>query len=112
MDSPRPPAYSVRRSKENAAMDETRITAALPNLDVQLIHREEPGAEVIAIQLRATPNFEALRGPLGPMMPMAALWLAPMQAPLRMWSGLVQQAWAPWLAAMGVVPRIAKIRQD
>lgn len=87
-------------------MDETRITAALPNLDVQLIHREEPGAEVIAIQLRATPNFEALRGQLGPMMPMAALWLAPMQAPMQFWTTMVQQAWAPWLAAIGAAPRI------
>lgn len=85
-------------------MDETRITAALPNLDVQLIHREEPGAEIVAIQLRATPNFDALRGQLGPMMPMAALWLAPMQA----WTAMVQQAWAPWLAAMGAAPRIGR----
>ncbi|NYZ17604.1 hypothetical protein HL658_34100 [Azospirillum sp. RWY-5-1] len=85
-------------------MDETRITAALPNLDVQFIHRDEPGAEIVAIQLRATPNFEALRGQFAPMMPMAALWLAPMQA----WTSMVQQAWAPWLAAMGAAPRIGR----
>lgn len=81
-------------------MDETRIIAALPNLDIQLLHRDEPGAEVIAIQLRAFPSFESVGGSLGPMLPMAALWLAPMQ----LWGAMIQQAWAPWLAAMGVAP--------
>ncbi len=86
-------------------MDETRMTVALPNLDIQIIHRDSPeeNAEIIAVQFRATPSFDAIRGMMGPALltaanpmaanPMVALWLAPLQV----WSGLVRQAWAPWL---------------
>ncbi|WP_448204827.1 hypothetical protein [Azospirillum sp. sgz302134] len=86
-------------------MEETKLTAALPNLDIQILHREDPerGAEVIALQITATPSFDALRGMLNPMLlnpmlgqsmnPFAAVWAAPMQA----WAGMVRQAWAPWL---------------
>lgn len=102
--------------------DETILTAHLPNLEIQIRHREagEDGAEVIAIQLRATPSFDAVAGMLAPAMmnpvllagpafaprtgqgganPMASaagmteLWMAPM----RLWSEMVLQAWAPWL---------------
>lgn len=102
--------------------DETILTAHLPNLEIQIRHREagEDGAEVIAIQLRATPSFDAVAGMLAPAMmnplllagpafgartgqgggnPMASatgladLWLAPM----RLWGEMVRQAWAPWL---------------
>ncbi|MGA1857710.1 hypothetical protein VH569_17110 [Azospirillum sp. 11R-A] len=100
--------------------DETILTAHLPNLEIQIRHREagEDGAEVIAIQLRATPSFDAVAGMLAPAMmnplllagpafgartgqgganPMgsaaADLWMAPM----RLWGEMVRQAWAPWL---------------
>lgn len=92
-------------------MEETKLTAALPNLDIQVLHRDDPerGAETIAIQITATPSFDALRGMMGPALlasanpmlnpafasanPMLALWAAPM----RMWTDAVRQAWAPWL---------------
>lgn len=95
-------------------MEETKLTAALPNLDIQILHREdaERGTEVVALQITATPSFDAVRGLFGPALmnpmllnpafnpalnPMAALWAGPMQA----WTGMVQQmvrqAWAPWL---------------
>lgn len=105
--------------------DETTLTAHLPNLEIQIRHREagDDGAEVIAIQFRATPSFDAvakllapslmtpllLAGPLGgkpaadPMAAaagMAELWMAPM----RLWGEMVRQAWAPWLQ-MGFGPR-------
>lgn len=94
-------------------MEETKVTAALPNLEIQIVHREDPadGTEIVAVQLKATPSFEALRGMMAPALMSAAmpgltpgaglagLWLAPMQASLQMWSGLVRQAWAPWLNA-------------
>ncbi|WP_042445746.1 hypothetical protein [Azospirillum sp. B510] len=101
--------------------DETTLTAHLPNLEIQIRHREagEDGAEVIAIQLRATPSFGAVANLLAPTLmnplllagpgfaglgkpnanPMASatglveMWMAPM----RLWGELVQQAWAPWL---------------
>lgn len=84
---------------ETKAMDETTLTAALPNLDVQIVHRALPeeNAEVISITLKATPGFDAAVGMLAPSLPLLALWAAPMQA----WTGMVQRAWAPWLNAMG-----------
>jgi len=99
-------------------MDETKLTAALPNLDVQIVHREYPDerAEVISITFKATPDFESVARSFAPLLgngmlanpmfanPMLALWAAPVQA----WTSMVQQAWAPWLSAMGAVPRIEK----
>ena len=103
--------------------DETTLTAHLPNLEIQIRHREagEDGAEVIAIQFRATPSFDAVAGLLAPALmnplllagptggkpganpsganPMASaagmaeMWMAPM----RLWGEMVRQAWAPWL---------------
>lgn len=103
--------------------DETTLTAHLPNLEIQIRHREagDDGAEVIAIQFRATPSFDAvaklvapsfmnpllLAGPTGgkpvgnpfganPIASaagMAELWMAPM----RLWGEMVRQAWAPWI---------------
>ncbi|OYD85125.1 hypothetical protein [Azospirillum brasilense] len=96
-------------------MEETKLTAALPNLDIQILHRDDPerGAETIAVQITATPSFDALRGMMGPALlasanpllnpafananPMLAPWLAPWAAPMRMWSDAMRQAWAPWL---------------
>lgn len=99
-------------------MEETKLTAALPNLDIQILHREDPerGAEVIALQITATPSFDAVRGLFGPALmnpmlmnpvlnpaanpmtghPMMAFWTAPMQ----MWAGMMRQAWAPWLGLL------------
>ncbi|MBY6263183.1 hypothetical protein EI613_14855 [Azospirillum sp. 412522] len=102
--------------------DETILTAHLPNLEIQIRHREagEEGAEVIAIQFRATPSFDAVAGLLAPALmnplllagpgfgavggqrgtnPMASaagmaeMWMAPM----RLWGEMVRQAWAPWI---------------
>ncbi len=85
-------------------MEETRMTAALPNLDVEIVHRDLPeeGAEMISISLKATPGFAAVADGFGPLLPGMALWLGPMQA----WASLAQRAWAPWLSVMGAVPRI------
>src|SRR5690606_32411681 len=46
-----------RRSR--AVMDETRATAQLPSLDVEILHRRLPEeqAEQLAISLKATPSF-------------------------------------------------------
>ena len=91
-------------------MDETKLTAALPNLDIVVLHREdrERGAETITISVTATPSFEAVRAAIGPSLPLAALWMAPMQASFLAWSGLVRRAWAPWLP---VLPAPAQPRE-
>lgn len=85
-------------------MEETKLTAALPNLDVQIVHRALPeqNAEAISITFTATPDFETAAKMLAPNLPLLGMWMAPMQA----WTSLVQQAWAPWLNAMGTGARL------
>jgi hypothetical protein len=42
-------------------MDETRATANLPNLDIEIVHRRAPdgGSEQVSVTLRAVPGFES-----------------------------------------------------
>lgn len=56
-------------------MDETKLTAALPNLDVQILHRALPdqSGEAISITLTATPSFDAAAAALLP--PLATTFL-------------------------------------
>jgi hypothetical protein len=70
-------------------LDETRATAHLPNLAIEIRHRRLPeeGAELLAISLKATPDFEQALGLLDPARLMA-LWLG-----LNPWL-----AFNPWLA--------------
>lgn len=85
-------------------MDETRINAQLPQLDVEIVRRDYPDdrAEVMTIKMTATPSFKAVGGMMtqGVAGPMTGLW----SAPLLLWAGMVQAAWAPMLGAM--MPRI------
>ncbi|WP_448189954.1 hypothetical protein [Azospirillum sp. sgz301742] len=85
-------------------MEETKLTAALPNLDVQIVHRAYPdeNAEAISITFKATPDFETVGKMLAPNLPLLVLWAAPMQA----WGAMMQQAWAPWLNAAGVSAKL------
>lgn len=63
-------------------IDETKVTAKLPNLDVEMTRRELPeeNAETITLRLRATPSFEAFAGALlqpnhSAFAPFIAAWL-------------------------------------
>ena len=49
-------------------MTETRAVAALPNLKIEVLHREAPeeGAEYLSITLRATPDLPTAAGLLDP----------------------------------------------
>jgi hypothetical protein len=68
--------------------DETRATARLPSLDVEIVHRRPPegGEEQISIILRAVPSFEAFGRFLEA------------SNPLMFWSRVMQMTWAPWLS--------------
>lgn len=85
-------------------MDETKLTARLPAMDVEIVHQQQPDrqAEVVTIRITATPSFHAmadwLRGP--GMMTLPALWSAPM----AFWLGLAQAGCQPWLGALA--PRL------
>ncbi|WER50566.1 hypothetical protein CupriaWKF_34210 [Cupriavidus sp. WKF15] len=78
------------------AMPETRITAQLPIIDIELMHREltEQNAELITAQIRATPSFEAMERWL-----VQSAAFAPGQPfALQLWTDILCRAWLPWLA--------------
>jgi hypothetical protein len=66
----------------------TRATARLPGLDIEIIHRRSPAAEVeqISINLQTVPSFEAF----GRFLETAN--------PFVLWAQVVQLAWLPWLS--------------
>ncbi|HUB97887.1 MAG TPA: hypothetical protein VL993_18325 [Stellaceae bacterium] len=70
-------------------LDETRATAHLPGVDVEIVHRraEDASAEMITISLRAAPSFEAFGRYLEAANPLIA------------WARFMELAWQPWLGA-------------
>lgn len=78
-------------------MDETRATARLPHLDVEIVHRRLPegDAEQLAISLRASPSFDAFARHLEAQ---AGLWPWLALNPWLGWQQMWQAAWQPWLA--------------
>ncbi len=77
-------------------LDETRITARLPRLDIEIVHGRSPGgeSEYLSVRLQAVPSFEAFGR------------YAEAANPFLFWMRLAQTAWAPWLgAASSGLPR-------
>jgi hypothetical protein len=74
------------QSNDNHA---TRATARLPGLEIEIVHRRSPSADVEAfsINLQAVPSFEAFGRFLETTNPFA------------FWAQAVQLAWLPWLGA-------------
>jgi hypothetical protein len=79
-------------------MDETRAVAHLPNLDIEILHRQLPDehAEQLLISLRGQPSFEAFGRWLDAARP-ASAWLA--LNPFFAWQRTVLALWTPWLEA-------------
>ncbi|MBP0633222.1 hypothetical protein [Cupriavidus sp. AcVe19-1a] len=77
-------------------MPETRITAHLPTIDIELMHRELPeqNAELITVQIRATPSFEAMERWLA----QSATFALGQPFALQLWTDMLRGAWVPWLA--------------
>ena len=87
-------------------MDETRAVAHLPNLDIEILHRQLPDerAEQLLISLRARPSFDALaRWFEGSGAASAWLVLNPFVA----WQQAALALWLPWLTASRTLPRAA-----
>lgn len=89
-------------------MTETRLTAALPHLDVEILRREQadPPEQELIIRLRAAPTFRAaaehLAGRLaGDVLPAAPFLLA---SPMSWWAEMWRAAWQPWLALVPALP--------
>ena len=78
-------------------MKETKYTARLPTLDVEITKRTAPeeGLETISIHLKASPSFDAVGRWLAEpgLMPLAFLGASP----LALWAEIVRAAWLPWL---------------
>lgn len=74
-------------------MDETKATARLPGLDIELKRRvdAQEGAEYVSVTLRATPSLDAFAGALQPMALPLALW--------QSWFAMAQAFWQPFLPA-------------
>ena len=70
--------------------DETRVSADLPNLGIDVRHRRawNGNAEQIQVTLTAPPSFEAV----GRMLEAGN--------PMLLWLRMVEAAWAPWMAML------------
>ncbi len=86
-------------------MDETRLTATLPNLDVDIVSRrpEGGGSETVTITVTATPDLATAAAGLlaNPAVMLAGL---PGGNPMVWWMGMVQAAWQPWISLMQTNP--------
>lgn len=91
-------------------MEETKLTANLPRMDIEMIRRDDPdqNMETMTIQMRATPSFKAVGDYLAPTManPLLLMWAVP----FALWARAVEAAWRPWLALEGPSP--ARERSD
>ena len=87
-------------------MEETKLTANLPKLDVEVVHVRDPEqqAEAITIKMTANPSFDAVGDYLAQSVlnPAALMWAMP----FGLWSGMAEAAWRPWLRAF--TPRLTK----
>lgn len=118
MSTNQKPAFSAAGT--GVTEDVTRITGSLPNLDLEIIRREDPngGCESVSITMHARPGFEAVAANLLPALGNpAALWLQMAQGalplldgkgamgaemnPFALWQQMSEQMWQPWLSLWG-----------
>ena len=84
-------------------MDETKLTADLPTMNVEIVHRAAPDGrgEMVTIQLNATPDFRAALPLLAGMAQLPLMLGQAAQAPLSplaLWTQAAQAMTAPWRA--------------
>ena len=75
---------------EKSPCDETRATARLPNLDIEILHRRpwEGNEEHLMVTLRAVPSFEAFGR------------LLEVSNPLLVWTRMMEAMWSPWMRGL------------
>src|SRR3954447_15904787 len=78
---------------DKSPYDETRATARLPNLDVEIVHRRpwEGNEEHLMVTLRAVPSDEALGR------------LLEVSNPLLVWTRMMEAMWSPWVGGLTTV---------
>ena len=81
-----------KRDPQQTEIGATRVTARLPGLNIEVVHRQSPdgGSEQISINLQAVPSFEAF----GHFLEQAK--------PFAFWVAASRLAWLPWLEAARV----------
>lgn len=81
------------REMPQGFFDETKASARLPNLDIEITHSRSPAgdAERITISLQAAPSFAAFGRFLEAT------------NPFLFWMRCAQTAWTPWLGASAAV---------
>jgi hypothetical protein len=79
---------------ERSEYDETRATARLPNLDIEILHRRpwEGDEEQLVVMLRAVPSFEAFGR------------LLEASNPLLAWTRMMEAVWSPWVRGLTAAP--------
>jgi hypothetical protein len=80
--------------------EETRATARLPGLAIEIVHRRSPDAqaEQISINLQAVPSFEAFGEFLEAANPFA-FWSRAGQMAYATWIEFARAAMLPWAAS-------------
>ena len=75
---------------DKSPYDETRATARLANLDIEIAHRRawEGNEEQIVVMLRAVPSFEAFGR------------LLEASNPLLVWTRVMEAMWSPWVRGL------------
>src|SRR5262249_24162462 len=104
-------ASSARRRREKRLSDQsddshaTRATASLPGLEIEIVHRRSPGADVEAfsINLQAMPSFEEFGRFLGTANPLA-FWAHALQLAWRPGPGAPRVLTLPWNAGAPLQP--------
>jgi hypothetical protein len=83
-------ATNTEADMDMSPYDETRATARLPNLDIEILHRRpwEGNEEQIVVMLRAVPSFEAFGR------------LLEASNPLVCWTRMMEAAWSPWVRGL------------
>jgi len=82
--------------------DETTLTATLPNLTIEIRHRDEGEAgELLSIQMRAVPNAQAVLPALTAAMPWALAGTGAWHLhPFNVWLATAEALWRPWLRTL------------
>jgi hypothetical protein len=87
-------------------MDETKVTGALPN--VEITHRQAPdgSAEFLTINLTATPDFRTAL-PLAGAFAQMPLMMGALHSPLQLWTQTAQAMLTPWTQLLRANPLAA-----
>lgn len=94
-------------------MDETKLTADLPNVRMEIVHRmaEDGSGEHMTIQLHATPDFRHALPLVGSLA--QAPWMSgALGSPWAFWTQAAEALLGPWLALAKANPFLALVNDD